>query len=295
MAIWAFAETEAVLRRAEAIAATGNRAATIKELRSLSIDQFGFLLWSLPDPRWPALSELLPAAPLVKDQMGWTGYAGDKLLAQSFPFLRATAWHFARLVGGDLSGRKVLDFGAATAGCCASWNSWSMRRVYAAATHGRYRSMRAPKAVSRGRWRRATRGRISYRLPEFTFDLGLCLLGLYASAAAHPERLPVRRFVGISHRMASWWRQCDRPRFGAYRISAKLNVRPWSRGMSGRICLPSRSRRQPRIWQRLGQTRALAPPRKRLALGRNGLELLRSASAHRAAAARLGYLLTLVR
>lgn len=80
-------------------------------LRGLDIDNFGLLLLGMPDPRWPALSVLLPAASTEDMDRHLTGDTGVSLLLKSTRFMRALEADFLRYTGRSLLGVRVLDYG----------------------------------------------------------------------------------------------------------------------------------------------------------------------------------------
>ena len=80
-------------------------------LRGLDIDNFGLLLLGMPDPRWPALSVLLPAASTEEMDRHLTGDTGVSLLLKSTRFMRALEADFLRYTGRSLLGVRVLDYG----------------------------------------------------------------------------------------------------------------------------------------------------------------------------------------
>lgn len=85
--------------------------AALQALRRLGVEGFAEVLWSLPDPRWPNLSDALPAAPAADDQVLWTGTSGAALLAQSVDAVRILLGAHARFGRVPLSEARVLDFG----------------------------------------------------------------------------------------------------------------------------------------------------------------------------------------
>jgi SAM-dependent methyltransferase len=83
----------------------------LTELRKLTIDEFGQVLSSLPNQRWPNLSDILPAMTPEAIQKEWTGSSGDTLLRQSASFMNLVSSTFAELTGKPIRGVNVLDFG----------------------------------------------------------------------------------------------------------------------------------------------------------------------------------------
>ena len=80
-------------------------------LRRLSVDEFGELMWSMPNPAFPALSAILPAMASPAVQEGWTGASGTPLLRQTTSFVRSVELAYARHRGRSLHGATILDFG----------------------------------------------------------------------------------------------------------------------------------------------------------------------------------------
>ena len=83
----------------------------ITGLRRLSLDEFGLVLLSMPDPEYPKLSRLLPAMASDEVQRGWTGNHGLALLKETTAFVRALSYNYARVTGRSLDDATVLDFG----------------------------------------------------------------------------------------------------------------------------------------------------------------------------------------
>ena len=90
---------------------TGSRAGAVRALRRLGLDDFGGLLLSMPDPKYPKLSAVLPAMAAADVQVRWTGSSGVTLLKQTLDFVRSVSYAFASLTGRSLSNATVLDFG----------------------------------------------------------------------------------------------------------------------------------------------------------------------------------------
>ena len=87
------------------------RAEAFRRLRKLGLDDFGAVLWSMPDPRFPKLSGLLPAMASEEVQRNWTGNTGLTLLRLSAGFVRSLSYNVARLCGRPLDDQRILDFG----------------------------------------------------------------------------------------------------------------------------------------------------------------------------------------
>ena len=71
-----FGHTEHILKRAEATAGQGQLAKVLGQLRELSLDEFGALLLTMPNPHYPQLSALLPRMADPNVQKSWTGAEG---------------------------------------------------------------------------------------------------------------------------------------------------------------------------------------------------------------------------
>jgi SAM-dependent methyltransferase len=106
-----FERAEDSIKAIESNSAVSSRDSALLELRRLSLDEFGWLLWKLPDERFPKLSRLLPAMAAKEVQIGWTGRCGVSLLAQTAGFVRSVERNYVRLTGASLTGAKILDYG----------------------------------------------------------------------------------------------------------------------------------------------------------------------------------------
>lgn len=106
-----FSAEESVLQSIEGDASIASREAVLRALRQLCIDDFGQLLLSMPDARYPKLSAMLPRMAPEEVQMGWTGASGYTLLRQTLTFVRAI-WHsYERICGRQLGEARILDYG----------------------------------------------------------------------------------------------------------------------------------------------------------------------------------------
>jgi len=83
----------------------------LPHLRRLGLDDFGSVFWSMPNSRYPRLSQLLPKMASEEVQRNWTGNSGERLLVQSCAFVRSVAFNFTQLTHRPLRGRSILDFG----------------------------------------------------------------------------------------------------------------------------------------------------------------------------------------
>lgn len=96
----------------ESDASVTTREQALRRLRVLGLDDFGFILWSMPNPRLPKLSKLLPAMASAEVQRHWTGRSGIALLKPSVNFVRVVAYNYARLTGSTLGeSSTILDYG----------------------------------------------------------------------------------------------------------------------------------------------------------------------------------------
>ena len=63
----------------------------LKALRVLGIDDFGYVLMSMPNTDLPRLSRLLPKMASDDVRKSWTGNCGEALLRQTCAFVRSVA------------------------------------------------------------------------------------------------------------------------------------------------------------------------------------------------------------
>jgi SAM-dependent methyltransferase len=83
-----------------------------EELRCcLGLDDFGMLLWSMPNTAYPKMSEILPKMATNEIQRSWTGSSGTDLLKKNTSFVRSVAHNFCKLYGNTLDNKSILDFG----------------------------------------------------------------------------------------------------------------------------------------------------------------------------------------
>ena len=105
-----------ILRRAEALAATGDIAAVLACLRQMPALDFGMLHLAMPLQRFPHLSRMLPRMAPDSVQHAGSGAAGYDLFRQTKDFaLRLELW-FERLCGRRLLGGTILDYGCGWGG-----------------------------------------------------------------------------------------------------------------------------------------------------------------------------------
>ena len=105
---------EAVQKKLRAIEADdriNTLQSALRALRELGIDDFGYVLMSMPNPQLPRLSRLLPRMASDEVQRNWTGNCGEALLRQTCAFVRSVAYNFSRLAGRTLEGASILDYG----------------------------------------------------------------------------------------------------------------------------------------------------------------------------------------
>lgn len=101
-----------IVRQADAAAERGvDLCGVLPILRRLSLDEFGLLLISVPNPEFPHLSLLLPAMAISDVQEKWTGKTGFDLYIQTASFARQLELSYWRHVGKPLQGAHILDFG----------------------------------------------------------------------------------------------------------------------------------------------------------------------------------------
>lgn len=106
-------DREAILAAAEALAAGGGAPleAVLRRLRDLPLGAFGETLLDMPDPRYPALSRVLPAMASAETQRNFTGAAGRTLLPESLAFVTALVAAWGRFGTGSLGDATILDYG----------------------------------------------------------------------------------------------------------------------------------------------------------------------------------------
>jgi len=80
-------------------------------LRKLGLDDFGLLLISMPNPRWPHLSSILPRMANKKVQERYTGRSGVELYKQTSVFVRQIESSYVRQSREGIQGKRMLDFG----------------------------------------------------------------------------------------------------------------------------------------------------------------------------------------
>jgi SAM-dependent methyltransferase len=100
-----------ILVSSEKLASEGKFEESLRCLKSLGLDAWGELLWSLPNPKFPTLSELLPKMSSQEVQESWTGCSGEKLLNQSTAFVRYCL-NVHNFRSDQSSGLTLLDYGS---------------------------------------------------------------------------------------------------------------------------------------------------------------------------------------
>ena len=100
-----------IISAAEDAARHGGADAALRHLRLLGLTDFGELMWSLPDPTWPALSSVLPRMAPEEAQRHWTGDSGRSLMLDTATFQRILALRFRDLTNRRLQGATILDYG----------------------------------------------------------------------------------------------------------------------------------------------------------------------------------------
>lgn len=84
---------------------------TLELLRSLTLDEFGELLLTLPRKDLPHLSSIFPASTPDDIQARWTGSAGLTLLRTSVSFMNFIVSTYTEFSGAPIRAKNVLDFG----------------------------------------------------------------------------------------------------------------------------------------------------------------------------------------
>lgn len=83
----------------------------LPRLRTLTLDDFGELLLTIPNPQLPKISALLPRATPDDVQNKWTGSSGITLLRQSVSFINFVVSNYIEMTGRPFSQANILDFG----------------------------------------------------------------------------------------------------------------------------------------------------------------------------------------
>jgi ubiquinone/menaquinone biosynthesis C-methylase UbiE len=106
-----FTADRPIVRRAEALAGTGDVAAVLACLRRLSALDFGMLHLDMPQPAFPNLSRMLPRMASEEVQRAYTGSAGYDMFRQTKDFVLRLQVHFERICRRPLDGATILDYG----------------------------------------------------------------------------------------------------------------------------------------------------------------------------------------
>jgi SAM-dependent methyltransferase len=106
-----FSHTRDIILAAEQAVSTGEADEGLRYLRHLSLDDFGQVLFGLPEPSLPNLSAVFPRMASDDVQKSWTGTSGLPLLQQTTSFVRSIAYNFRKLLGHGMDDRMILDFG----------------------------------------------------------------------------------------------------------------------------------------------------------------------------------------
>ena len=106
-----FSYTRDIILAAEEAVSTGEADEGLRHLRDLCLDDFGQLLWGLPDDSLPNLSAVFPRMASEDVQKSWTGNSGLPLLQRTTTFVRSVAYNCQKLLGQSINDRTILDFG----------------------------------------------------------------------------------------------------------------------------------------------------------------------------------------
>jgi SAM-dependent methyltransferase len=106
-----FSHTRDIILAAEQAVSTGEADKGLRHLRHLSLDDFGQLLFGLPDDSLPNLSAVFPRMASDDIQQSWTGNSGLPLLQRTSSFVRSVAYNCQTLLGHGINDRTILDFG----------------------------------------------------------------------------------------------------------------------------------------------------------------------------------------
>ena len=106
-----FSHTRDIILAAEQAVSTGEADEGLRHLRHLSLDDFGQVLFGLPDDSLPNLSAVFPRMPSEDVQKSWTGHSGVPLLQRTTSFVRSVAYNCQKLLGHGMEDRTILDFG----------------------------------------------------------------------------------------------------------------------------------------------------------------------------------------
>lgn len=100
-----------IVREVEKKADSATTEEILESLRRLSLDDFGELIISLPNPQFPNISKKLPAMASAEVQKSWTGSHGFELLRQTLAFTKQLEVNCTRYLQRPLQDIKIMDFG----------------------------------------------------------------------------------------------------------------------------------------------------------------------------------------
>lgn len=83
----------------------------LPDLRRLGLDDFGSIMFEMPNPNFPKLSSIVPKMASAEVQNSWTGNNGFELLKQTCNFVRSASYNYNRLTGHSLDQTYIMDFG----------------------------------------------------------------------------------------------------------------------------------------------------------------------------------------
>ncbi len=100
-----------IVREIEKNADSATAEEILQSLRRLSLDDFGDLIISLPNPQFPNISRKLPAMASAEVQNSWTGSHGFELLRQTLAFTKQLEVNCTRYLQRPLRDIEIMDFG----------------------------------------------------------------------------------------------------------------------------------------------------------------------------------------
>jgi SAM-dependent methyltransferase len=84
----------------------------LRQLRErLSLEEFGQLMFSLPQANLAKLSTKLPSMAPAEVQLNWTGQKDEQLLRASLRFVQSVAEHYETFLNRKLQNETILDYG----------------------------------------------------------------------------------------------------------------------------------------------------------------------------------------
>jgi SAM-dependent methyltransferase len=99
-----------IVSEAESLLKSKSADSALPLLKTLGLDAWGELLWSMPNDKYPNLAALLPKMSSEAIQNAWTGTHGKTLLNQTIPFVRYLL-SVSNYHANQNNGLKVLDYG----------------------------------------------------------------------------------------------------------------------------------------------------------------------------------------